>query len=846
MLFASVASAESTASLQSQIDAIMAQIRQLQSQLNQAQGNSPASSNSSNSGVPGNSNSSNTSATVSLPTTTGSCHTFNQELGISLQRGPVMADEVAELQRILSTKEGLTISAEEFNGHSNYFGESTAAAVVEFQSKYGIRKTGYVGPITRAKLNALYGCANNVNSRPVITSVSGKAAGNFEIDANSSVGINGKGFLGGGNSKVFIAGVEVQVLQNNDNFIYAKTPANLIPGSVYDLYVVNRNGTSNTVKVKVLSVVSTTNNDDGHTYSNSPTPRITSILPASGPVGTIVEISGTQLAGFEGDLDAWIENDKGESAFLPGMGSTPRSDQTIRVKIFSSLCKSNNSYSGAPCSSYLTITPGNYKIYTKPWGVKSNVVNFTVTAGTDTSDSSLPTVSFTASNGRNTVTSSGPDSNAVLYANVGDDMKYSWNTNGTYGNSSFTVSGSGENCWWFPTAGGSAPWVVKSASGTYPTNPSEVESAKISACQAGHTFKITFTGSNSAGSKSATITVNVNPTTTTVTPVSISDVSVYSDGVKLTAPINLVKGKKYTITWNAQGVSATSGFQIMMQSPSRPDIYGVITRSGQLLPTTRSFDWVATEMPASLGLVFVVENGNTRGYSPEFKIVSDTTTTVVPQTASTSCTDSDGGINIDVAGMADGRVNGLGSYFKDASVGTNGGVCTGTECTSVAEGYCSNGVVSNYLYKCPSGYSVNGACAVKPVTSTTVVSPTVTVTSSKNIKSITPTYGYPGATVTLVLDNPTKVPLLLGDFNFGSYGLVNFKVSGTDTVTFTVPQDAKPGVYPVLWFGLDGDVVNFTVMATPAVSQSSNITQTASALEAARVALEKMLSDLNR
>jgi hypothetical protein len=98
----------------------------------------------------------------------------------------------------------------------------------------------------------------------------------------------------------------------------------------------------------------------------------------------------------------------------------------------------------------------------------------------------------------------------------------------------------------------------------------------------------------------------------------------------------------------------------------------------------------------------------------------------------------------------------------------------------------------------------------------------------------------------LVLDNPTKVPLLLGDFNFGSYGLVNFKVSGTDTVTFTVPQDAKPGVYPVLWFGLDGDVVNFTVMATPAVSQSSNITQTASALEAARVALEKMLSDLNR
>lgn len=40
---------------------------------------------------------------------------------------------------------------------TGYFGSLTLRAVKRFQVKYGIIQTGYVGPLTRAKLNELYG-----------------------------------------------------------------------------------------------------------------------------------------------------------------------------------------------------------------------------------------------------------------------------------------------------------------------------------------------------------------------------------------------------------------------------------------------------------------------------------------------------------------------------------------------------------------------------------------------------------------------------------------------------------------------------------------------------------------
>ena len=103
------------AQLQAQIQALMQQIASLQAQQN---------------------------------TTQAWCHTFTNYLVASSTNA-----EVSQLQTAL-TKEGFDASGDA----SGAFGDNTAAAVVQLQGKYQIRQTGTVGPLTRAKLNSLYGC----------------------------------------------------------------------------------------------------------------------------------------------------------------------------------------------------------------------------------------------------------------------------------------------------------------------------------------------------------------------------------------------------------------------------------------------------------------------------------------------------------------------------------------------------------------------------------------------------------------------------------------------------------------------------------------------------------------
>ena len=75
----------------------------------------------------------------------GFSYTFTQDM----YRG-VQGSEVIALQRALNA-EGLF--AGEATGN---FYDVTREAVMAFQIRYGINPTGYVGPATREKLNALY------------------------------------------------------------------------------------------------------------------------------------------------------------------------------------------------------------------------------------------------------------------------------------------------------------------------------------------------------------------------------------------------------------------------------------------------------------------------------------------------------------------------------------------------------------------------------------------------------------------------------------------------------------------------------------------------------------------
>ena len=78
------------------------------------------------------------------------CHTFNSNLGFANSG----SEEVTNLHIALKT-ENISYSPD----NNTDYTQATSKGVMSFQSKYGINQTGYVGSLTRAKLNSLYGCS---------------------------------------------------------------------------------------------------------------------------------------------------------------------------------------------------------------------------------------------------------------------------------------------------------------------------------------------------------------------------------------------------------------------------------------------------------------------------------------------------------------------------------------------------------------------------------------------------------------------------------------------------------------------------------------------------------------
>ncbi|HUQ30183.1 MAG TPA: IPT/TIG domain-containing protein [Candidatus Paceibacterota bacterium] len=121
-----------------------------------------------------------------------------------------------------------------------------------------------------------------------------------------------------------------------------------------------------------------------------PMPVITSISPKSGPVGTQIEIRGKGFTGFESDVEFVVVHPDGKSTAVyvgtPGNtieGTIPNPTETYASFKIEDQCPDGTTigrYSGieSPCE-HDVFPPGVYKVYTQPWGVKSNVVTFTVT-----------------------------------------------------------------------------------------------------------------------------------------------------------------------------------------------------------------------------------------------------------------------------------------------------------------------------------------------------------------------------------------------------------------------------------------------------------------------------------
>ncbi len=84
--------------------------------------------------------------------TTSWCYTFNQNVGY-VNSG---SNDVANLHTALD-QQGISYSPDDINTYSN----GTFQAIIQFQAKYGISpQSGYVGILTRKKLNSLYQCGS--------------------------------------------------------------------------------------------------------------------------------------------------------------------------------------------------------------------------------------------------------------------------------------------------------------------------------------------------------------------------------------------------------------------------------------------------------------------------------------------------------------------------------------------------------------------------------------------------------------------------------------------------------------------------------------------------------------
>jgi hypothetical protein len=342
--------------LKAMIQQLQVQIAQLYEQLNRAQGQSQSW-----------------------------CYNFNKDLRIGESGSDVRA-----LQTALQ-KEGFSIQI------SGNFDEITASAVVGFQEKYSSeilkpfglsRGTGFVGKSTRAKLNNLYGCET---IKPPLQPVY-KPVYKTEFD-----GVISKILRSDDGGKTWKAirtryGVEIVYIADPKNLknLYAidkggkpttgnkdieliksfdggdswidiskgvirKEGANqyvegtkIIVNSIDDIWVdLDFNHLKVTVKGGGESFIFEST-DGGYTWKQIKPPLpikppfpnqawIDSLSVYSGPVGTKLEIKGRNFVGFEGDINAWIENSQGIRGILysePGSNST-----LIKTTLKSPLCQ---------------------------------------------------------------------------------------------------------------------------------------------------------------------------------------------------------------------------------------------------------------------------------------------------------------------------------------------------------------------------------------------------------------------------------------------------------------------------------------------------------------------------
>ncbi len=343
----------STADLQAQIAALLAQIQALQTQISQQEPEKW-------------------------------CYDFKYNLNAQ-SRGK----EVGQLQTALE-KEGFEINS--YEKTNQIFDESTADAVIGFQQKYKDEilnpynlkyGTGFVGKSTRAKLNSLYGCGviqpPPVSTTPSITVLSPNGGEVWEIGKSyyirwKSLNLNSSDRIYidivpydeviTGNRSNVVYQITSDITNSNDYYWIIPSDAKALIGSVYKIRVMTINGNVGDLSDTSFSIVA----------ANTATQPILSISPT--------------------DIKITIGNNFLNTYQFTGAVSNaaPNSDVKLYLQRPNGTVKYENYYVGRTDSNGVLkvnttqTIPNAYCCTYSAWvvvgGQKSNVVNINVTFAT--------------------------------------------------------------------------------------------------------------------------------------------------------------------------------------------------------------------------------------------------------------------------------------------------------------------------------------------------------------------------------------------------------------------------------------------------------------------------------
>jgi peptidoglycan hydrolase-like protein with peptidoglycan-binding domain len=318
----------------------------------------------------------NTALNGGTPTTSDGgasfCYNFNSDLSVGSSDFTSERANVDALATILQ-KEIPSFTGDK--GATNIFTENVAAAVVKFQAKYGINQTGYVGPITRAKLNNLYGCHSGEQVPvsdlvPVITSTDSTGM----VTPGVNVVVNGRNFDSGSYIKLDNAQLITPYYTSYTSLAFT-LPSNIAVGS-HTIQVLEKasNLVSNSVTLNVVT----------RTSILLSVPTISTITPSQGTVNSTATIYGNDLtAGGHPTIEFHLMNGTpvGVVSFI---NMNYISSQAITFDL-------NATNATAESASSVTLPPGTYQVDISTPNGRSNSVTFTITSTTPTA--SIPVIS---------------------------------------------------------------------------------------------------------------------------------------------------------------------------------------------------------------------------------------------------------------------------------------------------------------------------------------------------------------------------------------------------------------------------------------------------------------------